>query len=266
LNAQRDWAREMIEKPISELLRLGANHEYLERIAAVGSPIWGEVAVLGVINAFFATLTELGLTVTLRVADDLEELRGELRSCPKDARLDAAQVSKLHKIAEKIWPTLYAESGGMVAYIVSERRFPIERLLEGISSLLGKDVFSELPALARDDFAEAGRCLAFERATAAAFHMLRATESILRDYYCKKLHRKRSELMWGPIIASMRKYPRRFPVPLLNHLDHIRSSFRNPTAHPDKQYDIDEAYDLFSICIDVSNRMVQNLKVMAEQA
>lgn len=250
----------MIEKPISELLRLGANHEYLERIVGAGSPIWGEKHVIAIIDAFFATLTELGLTVTIRVARDLKTLRDEFAKCAKDAVLSRDQISKLREITEKIWPTLAAETGGMVAYIVSERRFPIERLLGGISGLFAKDVFSKMPTLAQEDFTEAGKCLAFERGTAAAFHMLRATESILRDYYCKKLHRRRSELMWGPIIASMRKYPRRFPGPLLNHLDHIRSSFRNPTAHPEKSYDIDEAQDLFSICIDVSNRMVGELK------
>jgi hypothetical protein len=62
-------------------------------------------------------------------------------------------------------------------------------------------------------------------------------------------------------VQAMKALPRRFPsVTLLNHLDHIRSGFRNPTAHPEKIYDIDEAQDLLSICIEVTNRMFQELK------
>jgi hypothetical protein len=81
--------------------------------------------------------------------------------------------------------------------------------------------------------------------------MLRATEETLKRYYCDKIKRNRSNLMWGPMITSMRARPKSFPAALLNHLDHIRAGFRNPTAHPDKVFDIDEAQDLLSLCIDV---------------
>jgi hypothetical protein len=146
--------------------------------------------------------------------------------------MEENQVRSLGGIMREIWPTLDAESSGMIAYIVSERRFPIERLVDDVGGLFGKDIFKKLPIIAQQDFAEAAKCLAFERATAGAFHMLRGTESILRYYYCEKLHQRRVELMWGPMVISMRTYPRRFPAPLLNHLDHIRVSFRNPMAHP----------------------------------
>jgi hypothetical protein len=163
---------------------------------------------------------------------------------------------------KELWPTLAAESGGMKAYIISERRFQVERLVTDVGGLFATGAFEKLPVLSQQDFSEAAKCLAFERATAGAFHMLRGTESMLKHYYCCKVRRKRADLMWGPMIISMRRFPKRFPQPLLNHLDHIRSSFRNPTAHPEKMFDIDEAQDLLSICIDVANRMVQDLKAV----
>ncbi len=156
-------------------------------------------------------------------------------------------------------PTLEAEARGMVAYIISERRFRIDHLINSPSSLFAKTTYENLPSIAKDDFAEAGKCLAFERPTAAAFHMLRATEATLRHYFCMKVKRKRVQLMWGTMTVSMRSMPRRFPKITLNQLDHIRDSFRNPTAHRDKIYDIDEAQDLLSICIDAANRMLQDL-------
>ena len=256
----------MLEKKITDLLNFGVDQWYLEFTVNIGTSIHAKLYVLDTINRYLASLESLGFTVTLRASHELKELRDELQKMAKDATLVAAQADRLKKIMKEIRPTLWAESGGMIAHIISERRFPIERLIENMAPLFGKDVFNKLPKLAQQDFAEAGKCLAFERPTAAAFHMLRGTESTLRQYYCFKLHRKRSELMWGPMVASMRKFPRRFPAALLNHLDHIRSSFRNPTAHPEKIYDIDEAQDLLSICIDVSNRMAVDLSDLAKDA
>lgn len=64
------------------------------------------------------------------------------------------------------------------------------------------------------------------------------------------------------MITSLRAKRRR-PLPnkiLLNHLDHIRDSFRNPTDHPEKMYDIDEAQDLFGIVAEVLNRMTTEFR------
>ncbi len=47
---------------------------------------------------------------------------------------------------------------------------------------------------------------------------------------------------------------------LINQLKHIKDSFRNPTQHPEKLYSVDEAQDLFGICIDVINKMAELIK------
>ena len=51
------------------------------------------------------------------------------------------------------------------------------------------------------------------------------------------------------------------PNPItLNHLDNIRDSFRNPTLHPNKRYDIQEVQDLLGVSVDVVNRMIKEIK------
>ena len=55
--------------------------------------------------------------------------------------------------------------------------------------------------------------------------------------------------------GDMRKRKTRPPEALLNHLDHIRENFRNPTDHPDKVYDTEEAQDLLALCCDAMGRM-----------
>jgi hypothetical protein len=47
------------------------------------------------------------------------------------------------------------------------------------------------------------------------------------------------------------------PQTLLDHLDHIRHNFRNPTQHPEAIYDIDEAQDLFNLTTDALVRLVR---------
>ena len=62
--------------------------------------------------------------------------------------------------------------------------------------------------------------------------------------------------MWGPILTALRTIRRPPPPALIVNLDDIRVSFRNPTQHPDKVYDIDEAQDVFIRCIGAVNQMV----------
>lgn len=248
----------MLEKSISWLILLGTSQRYLQE-AKAGRSIKGNGFVLDNIDRFLNRIDELGFTVTRRAAGKLINLKDQLEKAD-NAKLTEQQAKRLGKIMSELRPTLVAEAGGTLTYIVSERRFPIERLVDDISGLFARDVFESLPEIAQHDFSESGKCLAFERSTAAAFHMLRGTEAVLKHYYCQKVKKKRSDLMWGAMIQSMKAMPKRFPEVIINQVDHIRSGFRNPTAHPEKLYDVDEAQDLLSICVDATNRMVQDLK------
>ncbi len=246
----------MLEKSISWLIYFGTSQRYLQD-ATSRYKIKGDGLVLDNIDRFVGQIDELGFTVTRRAARPLAELREELEKSTEQ-RLTEKQAERLKKVMQELRPTLVAEGGGTIAYIISERRYPIEKLLDDPGSLFAEEVFTKLPQLAQYDFGEAAKCLAFERPTAAAFHMLRGTESTLRDFYCQKIKKNRSELMWGPMIQSMRVKAERFPQVLLNHLDNIRASFRNPTAHPEKTYDLDEVRTSLDL-IDVANRMVHGL-------
>jgi hypothetical protein len=148
------------------------------------------------------------------------------------------------------------------AFTPTPKRLDLTRLLSDVSSLFAPDVFNALPSGARYDFSEAGKCIAFERATAAAFHILRATEDVLRFYYNGMVrHRRITSLMWGPIVIDLRKRTlTKQYEPLNNHLDNIRVSFRNPTQHPEAIYDVHEVQDLWAVCVDVVNRMIRTLK------
>lgn len=236
--------------------QFGTGFRYLQD-ASAGYPIHGSGVVLGNLETLFKKLEELNLRVTIRPAGDLKKLFTELRATPSDSKLDAAQAKKLNTTVQSLRQTLEAELMGMNAYVVSPKRIEVERLVTDPAALFAPDVFTALSPIARYDIAEAAKCIAFERPTSAAFHLMRATEEALRGYYCHFVKRDRLDpMLWGPLVQALTLHRKAKVHDALNrNLDNIRVSFRNPTQHPDKVYDIHEAQDLWGLCVDVINRM-----------
>lgn len=245
----------MQSKPISSYIVFGTELRYLQDVKA-GWPVHGEHLILGNIDRFFAHLQEFDLPVTQRAANKLRQFRDALARSDSDHNLTADEASELRDIMGDVRNTLFAEAGGNVAFIVTDKRIDVDKLLSDVPALMAPGVFNSLPDIAQYDFIEAGKCIAFELPTSAAFHILRGTEAVLRHYYCSIVRRNRAELLWGPMVESLRRRRTPPPAPLLDNLDNIRRSFRNPTQHPDKIYDIQEVQDLFGLCVDVINRMI----------
>src|SRR5215475_2475485 len=212
----------MLEKEIERLIFIGTTVRFLQDCSEHHPPK-ATAEGLGVaenIKHFLEAIDELGLSVTSRAYATVR-LRRISKELEKPDTNFKSIVPRIKEAMNELRPTLEAEASGMIAYMLSERRHRIDHLIKTPEHLFASGVFAKLPELSRIDFSEAGKCLAFERPTAAAFHLLRAIEGTLRHYYCAKIQRKRTTLMWGPMINSMRGMPKRFPNALLNQLDHI---------------------------------------------
>jgi hypothetical protein len=216
-------------------------------------------------DRIFGELGKMKLTVTHEAfLGEFGDISYEFYELPKDSKetLTKQQANIIIQGMKLITSILKYESTKLRAYIVAEKRLPVEKLLSDVASMFGKNVFEALPDLAQYDFKQAGKCIAFEVPTAAAFHTLRGTEGVLRSYYAALVPTdgKRSNLLWGAIVLELRNMKTDLPAKeLLDNLDNIRTSFRNPTQHPEKVYDLDEAQDLFNLCVDVVNRMAKDL-------
>lgn len=243
----------MIRHPIHEHYALGLAVEWL-RYARSGCIVQGPRGAKEYISTLLHLLEHIGLPVAMRVADPLRTLLdgyGDDRNALGDE-----ESAKLSHVIHSLSIVLEAELRDAYAYIVTPKRFATERLCNDVASLMSPGVYGQLPELAQFDLREAGTCIAFEMATAAAFHLLRATECVLKAFYCSMVKRKRAALMWGPMVADLRK--RRCGKGhdvLLKNLDHIRIAFRNPTQHPEARYDIHASQDLWGLCVDAINRM-----------
>ena len=250
----------MLETKIFEYYAFGFDF-YMLHYSCAHIPIHeSKNSLISRIELFFNSLQNLDLQVTIKASENLVDLLKRMKKMPKEATVDELLAKEVKEIINKIEPTLDAELQLRNAYIVTPKRFHLDNLLKTPNNLLAKDVFSELPTLCKFDFSQACQAIAFGLPTAAVFHLMRATENVLRFYYCKIVKRGRvKELMWGQMIKHLDKRRDAPKKPILDHLDNIRNNFRNPTQHPEARYDIDEAQDLLSISIDVINRMIRDL-------
>jgi hypothetical protein len=250
----------MEKQSIYEFVYFGTCVRFLQDVPA-GTPLHGETYVLGNLQYLFKYLDDLDLVVTRNAAYGVADYYKELTQLPEDTVLTIKQAKKLNALMHDVRKTLSAELHTLNAYRVTPKVLDVNKLVDDVSSLFGPKVFTMLPEIAQHDFSEAGKCIVFERPTAASFHLLRGTESVLRNFYERMVRQKRiRDRMWGPVVTDLRKRNTSSKyASLYNNLDNIRIHYRNPTQHPEKIYDMSEAQDLWSLCVEVTNRMMRIL-------
>jgi len=234
-----------------ELIQIGLVVRFLR--APEGQPRKDVLESIGHINHTFQSI---GFHVSLKGLRELTDFEGELSNSDM-VKLDASMASRLTAIMQDVETILTAEAQTKDIFLVEERRYNLRFLLDSPAGLFAPNVFAELPDLSRYDLTEGSKCIAFGSGTAAAFHILRATEGVLKGYYFHHIRRNRERTpMWGNMLTGLRAKKRNRPSEtLLNSLDLIRTSYRNPTNHPEAVYSLEEAEDLLGLCIDVVNKM-----------
>jgi hypothetical protein len=254
----------MERRPIQDYFFFGTAVRYLQDTKA-GTQVAdfpGGWAVRSNLREVIKTLNNLNLKVSslTDAATGLRRLLGELDKYVPNQQLSVEHTIELNTQIGRLRETVEAELRATHAYTLTAKRIDVSRLVADPGSLFAPGVFEKLPEIARYDIGEAGRCIAFELPTAAAFHLMRATEAVLRTFYASLIRRKRRARMWAEIIADIRaKRVGQKHTVLLNHLDHIRQAFRNPTQHPDARYNIHEVQDLWNVIVEVINRMASSL-------
>lgn len=243
-----------------QYIRIGLAVRLLRHVAATETAEF----VIGVQDELRDMLEKANFSVTLVSMNSIRY--GAMRNSIEliGQRTDAiGQViaTSINEEFVNIENVLFAEACTKRIYILPDRRFNTEFLLSQPEKLLKDGAYQKLDEIAKTDIASACRCILFGEATAAAFHILRATESVLKSYYCH--HKRQNRLqrpMWGPMTDQLRAKTRnKPPETLLASLDLIRNAYRNPTQHPEAIYQIDSAQDLFGVCIDCIGKMADEL-------
>src|SRR5260370_33907827 len=114
-------------------------------------------------------------------------------------------VSNIRDAAKEFETVLRNECQVMDTYFVSKKgAYSTIDLIERAHFQIPESIRNKVPDLTRKDFDQAGKCIAFDVPTGAAFHLLRGTEAIIREYYDLKVPgtRKAAPKMrnWGTYI------------------------------------------------------------------
>ena len=121
----------------------------------------------------------------------------------------------------------------------------------------GEKVSSRFPKAAVD-IEEAAKCLAFDRATASAFHLMRALEVGLQAL-CSDLGIAKPQRNWQNLLNEVDKAVRGLPrgteadkeylakrAGAAAHLRNVKDAWRNDTMHPRATYTVEQASDLWN--------------------
>ncbi|HET6989682.1 MAG TPA: hypothetical protein VFJ43_00085 [Bacteroidia bacterium] len=225
------------------------------------------------IKLYMSFIDELDLRVSkssIRLTylqDDIDKLE-QLANSPETSEkiVDKVLWDGLIEKLLKVDSVLDAELNTKIAYLLDEKRFSNEILLDKITKLFAPKIYMQMPSIARFDFEESGKCLAFDRYTACAFHALRGTEDVLKMYYEKTLNISATDKdTWGTYetaITNAISQGELIPQPeeqLIINIVSLRKFYRNKTQHPQNTYSSDEAQDLFSLCIKTVNELMADL-------
>ncbi|MBS1587687.1 MAG: hypothetical protein JSS82_19295 [Bacteroidetes bacterium] len=224
-------------------------------------------------RVYFDFIKEHNLKVTIsslklqHINEDLEILGKLNKGKKKKEKIPTELHTKIINKITKADSTLDAELNTEISFLLDKKRFSNEILIDDIESVFSKFVFSELPEIAKYDFKECGKCLAFDRFTAAGFHALRGTEDTLKFFYSKLLNTAATEIQtWGSFYSEIFKQNKAGIInplvseELLVNLDNLRKYYRNKTQHPQLIYSLDEVQDLFFLCIKTVNQMMNDLE------
>lgn len=174
------------------------------------------------------------------------------------------QISEIREAAKEFETVLKTECQSLDTYYVSKKgAYSTKDLVENAHHQIPEPSRSSLSKQAKADFDQAGKCIAFDVPTAAAFHLLRGTECAIREYYemivpgPKRASGKMRN--WGVYIRLMKDHGGDTKV--LSLLDHMRDVYRNPVTHPEENYTDESVQVLFGLCISAVVLLVQAISV-----
>lgn len=174
-----------------------------------------------------------------------------------------AAVHPIRQAVSKFETILSAELSNSDTYWVSPKgTHKTSMLMKSAHSVLPELVTNRFPLVAAD-FDEAGRCWVFDNYTAAGFHLMRATEAAIREYY-KVLTQKEPKKKfrnWGAYLKELRKCTNSNSK-ITSFLDHIRDNYRNPISHPEQNLNSEEAQVLFGVCISAISMISNEIEVL----
>jgi hypothetical protein len=229
------------------------------KFSAIWSDWWdarealNEIFRLRPMNFTLSTATDLYALITEVVPAKWEEVLDKFPKADEEEKpIPPWTIRRIKTAAQEFETVIRNECVVMDAYYVTKKgAYSTADLVNNAHFQVPEPTRSRLPEQTRTDFDQAGKCLAFDVPTAAAFHVLRGTEAVVRKYYeqivpgGKTANTKMRN--WGAYIRLLNKHGAEAKITSL--LEHIRDVYRNPVLHPEENYTDEQIQVLFGGCI-----------------
>lgn len=201
----------------------------------------------------------------------IEDTSNWIRQTPSKEweKEDTSADIKFRKVigkAKEFETVLLAELQTLAAYHVTQKGiYSTTDLIERAENTLPASVLTKVGPKVVEEIKQSGRCLAFDSATASAFHIMRSTEAAMHEYYISvcKPKPKPSKMLesWGAYIAELQKSPKSEVKEVVAMLQQIKDRHRNLIMHPEVVLTPEEAFTLFEIAQGAIIAMADKLPV-----
>ncbi len=179
----------------------------------------------------------------------------QMKTNPGDERLDPHDLTLIGGYIDRFEHAFAAELNQAPTYAAGKLGiYSIHDLIENAQQAFPADVLAWIPEATQAEFKTAGRALAFGLGTAAAVHLLRATELALRPYYevfagaPGKAERNYSMYLKKlTALAEDETTSSRPDKRLLQMLTQIKEQYRTPLLTPDTVLSPEQAMSLFGL-------------------
>lgn len=214
-----------------------------------------------VANGVVKECEPLGLTTAVRLAKRLLVNIDNVADEGVNCEYVCAQLKEIEKIIR------FEMEGQIFLHIAGN----VAGFYESEKPLFGDAVFDAFPSAA-DDIAEAGKCLALERGTACVFHLMRVMEVGLKVLAASL--GIQPEKNWGAYLVKLdaeiqtRKRIKAagwdaekvFYEESAAHISTVKTAWRNPTMHIEKQYSVESARDAYNSVSAFMRHLASKLK------
>jgi hypothetical protein len=184
-----------------------------------------------------------------------------------ESLIGASEISNLKERVRAFEYVFAAELNNASLYLVEQiGGYQTRSLINNADVVFPKTVRDKLAEDALTDIRAAGRSLAFELPTAAGFHICRAIETTLLQYFVELKIDLPEYKNLGRYIEALEKGGKAKGVDakVLATLDQFRDLHRNPIMHPDVHLRMDEAQILFALAQSAISGIVLDITKIKE--
>lgn len=180
--------------------------------------------------------------------------------------LSAYEIATIQNALRNFEAILEGEYRIKIVFALSKKGlYSLNQLAYHGDEMVPETVHAVMPEISRD-LKDAGRCIAFEVPTAAAFHLFRATEAAAKSYILavrnKPVTRKEQNLGLGGYKKILEKEG--IDDRILASLNQLITLHRNPTIHPEKPVSNEEVLATLGMVESVITIMALDIRRRSE--